>query len=205
MTASDRIAIRPATLRELSWVAAFMRPADRREVFALSPDDNPLALAARIDAMPGEAHAALLDDAPVAVFGAAPNGPGVVEVWMFATPAWPGVAAAVTRYILRRMLPGLAAAGIRRAQCLSIEGHVEAHRWLERLGAVREGIHPGRGRDGETFITYAWRRGDPSVERRIAGPACHPFQPDEKGDIPHVCRTLQPARPAAAPAATAAL
>jgi hypothetical protein len=199
---TERISIRPASLRDLSWVAAFMRAADRREVFALSPDDNPLALAARIDAMPGEKLAACLDGTPVAAFGAARSGPGVVEVWMFATPDWPRVAPAVTRAILRRLVPALVASGIHRAQCLSIEGHGDAHRWLERMGAVREGVHPGRGRGGETFITYAWRRGDAAVERLLV-PArpCHPFQPAEKGAIPHVCRTLQPARPATAPTA----
>ena len=49
MSDADRVIIRPACLRDLSWVAAFMRQVDRDEVFALMADDNPLALAARLD------------------------------------------------------------------------------------------------------------------------------------------------------------
>lgn len=190
----ETVVIRRAGLRELSWVAAFMRPEDRREVFALGPDDNPLKLASRINALPGMAFAACRGGEPVAVFGAAPNGPGVAEVWMYATAGWPLVARAVTRHILRDLVPSLAAAGYRRAQCLSIEGHETAHRWLERLGAVREGVHPGRGRNGEAFITYAWRRGDPAVERLLMTPRDSTLTlANKKGDSPDVCRPLQPA------------
>ncbi len=53
-------------------------------------------------------------------------------------------------------IPGLEARGIHRAECLSIEGHDEAHRWLRWLGARREASLPLRGRDGETFHLYAW-------------------------------------------------
>ena len=49
MSDADRVILQPACLRDLSWVAAFMRQADRDEVFALMADDNPLALAARLD------------------------------------------------------------------------------------------------------------------------------------------------------------
>lgn len=167
MSDADHVSIRPAALRDLSWVAAFMRDIDRREVFALMADDNPLALAARLNVVAEQAWCAHWQGRPVAAFGAAPNGPYVADVWLFASDDWPRVMLSVTRFILRQLMPDLAAAGYRRAQCQSSIEHPAAHAWLSRLGAVREGEHPLRGRRGETFITFAWRRGDPAVEQRL--------------------------------------
>ncbi|MRG70349.1 hypothetical protein GH722_01085 [Alphaproteobacteria bacterium HT1-32] len=182
MSDADRVILQPACLRDLSWVAAFMRQADRDEVFALMADDNPLALAARLDLVTEQAWCAHWRGRAVAAFGATPNGPHVAEVWLFASDDWSHVALSVTRFILRRVMPDLAAAGFVRAQCQSAAGHVTAHAWLERLGAVREGIHPLRGRGGETFITFAWRRGDPAVEQFLAAATSyHSSSTTEKG------------------------
>ncbi|MGB8274062.1 MAG: hypothetical protein WCF16_02200, partial [Alphaproteobacteria bacterium] len=48
-----------------------------------------------------------------------------------------------------------------RAECRSIADHHEAHRWLERLGAVREAYLPDCGKNREPFVLFAWRLSDP--------------------------------------------
>ena len=45
--------------------------------------------------------------------------------------------------------------GAKRVECKSMEGHTEAHAWLEALGLQREAEHPLYGMNGETFYTYA--------------------------------------------------
>ena len=97
---------------------------------------------------------------PVAVVAAIECWPGFYSVGMFATDAWPEVACSLTRWARRRMAASLLAAGAHRMECRTIEGHETAHRWLERLGAVREAVMPDMGRNRETFYLYAWRLRD---------------------------------------------
>jgi hypothetical protein len=78
-------------------------------------------------------------------------------VSMMATDEWPCVARAVLRWGWREARPTLIAAGYERAECRTIDGHVEAIELLERLGFVRECLLPRFGADGASFLQYAWR------------------------------------------------
>src|SRR3546814_15202527 len=62
------------------------------------------------------------------------------------------------------MIPALVEVGAHRAECHSMEGHAEAHAWLELLGAEREGVRPRFGKNGEGFVCFSWRR--ENVHRR---------------------------------------
>ena len=62
----------------------------------------------------------------------------------------------MTRHIIRVMMPSLAIAKAHRAEARSAASHIEAHNWLERLGATREAPLRGYGRNGEDFILFAW-------------------------------------------------
>ena len=103
---------------------------------------------------------AYVGNAPVAAFGAIEAWPGMFSLWMFATPAWPLVAVSVHRHVVRRLFPVAWANGARRGEARSHERHTVAHKWLERLGAVREAVMPSHGMDGATYYLYAWRRSD---------------------------------------------
>lgn len=143
-------------------VATNMRAADREEIFATRWTDSALDLAEDVVRIPGPKWVAWRKGTgPVAAYGAMPMWPGVWSLYCFATPHFRQVAGSVTRHIMRVMMPSLAIAGAHRAEARSIVSHVEAHAWLERLGARREGELKGYGRGGEDFITFAW-----SVESR---------------------------------------
>jgi hypothetical protein len=94
---------------------------------------------------------------PLAAMGAIECWPGVWSAWMIATDKWPSVARAATRWARFALDAVLVAAGAHRCECKSIADHRTAHRWLAHLGARPEAVHPGYGRNRETFITFAWR------------------------------------------------
>ncbi len=143
-----------------------LREWDRREIFATRWNDDPLALVddclAAVN-IPGAVSflAWGASERPVAAFGAYPISPGCFRVWLFGTDAFATIGKRLTLSVRRSIFPGLVRAGMRRAECMSMEGHTEAHAWLESLGGVREsGPLLDRGRNGETFFLYAWRASD---------------------------------------------
>jgi hypothetical protein len=154
------VTIEPLALVPVRAVARGMRDADRREIFALRFDDDADRLAKEACLFSRFGAVACWDGAPVAVLGAAEATPGVFEVWLFATDAWPEVAVTVARWVLQVLKPALLAAGGHRAQCLSLAERHDAHRLLEHLGFVREATLKERGRAREDFHLYAWRIAD---------------------------------------------
>lgn len=147
------------------YVAQRMRAADAREIWATRWNEDPHELARDAVACAPVAWTACKGHVPVACIGAGPLHPGVWRVWMYATDDFPSVGMKVTKFARRVMIPALLHAGAHRAECLSIDGHDQAHRWLEALGAAREATLGGYGRDGEDFHLYAWRRGHGSLRR----------------------------------------
>lgn len=135
-----------------------MRECDREEIYATQWNDDPALFAERVYAVSGFCWVAWLDGRPAAVVGAAPERPNVYAAFAFGTDEWPRVVLSVTRHIRRFMIPALINAGCHRVSCASHAHHTEAHKWLERLGAEREAVHPGYGRGGETFFLYVWKR-----------------------------------------------
>ena len=136
-------------------VARNMRDWDRREIFATRPDDDVEVLA----------HAALncgriawvsgLDE-PIAAFGCAPMWPGVYSMWLFATDDFHQIRFSVTKLIVRTIVPMMIDAGAHRLEARSMEGHTDAQRWLEVIGARREATLAGYGREAQDFHVYAW-------------------------------------------------
>ena len=140
-------------------VVANMREWDRREIFATRLDGKEVeTLAEDVFHVGPVSWVAYQELEPVAVFGCAPCWRGVWNMWFFATDKFPQIGLGVTKLIVRHIVPMLWDGGAHRLQCNSMEGHVEAHRWLETLGAKREATLRGFGRDGETFHTYAWSK-----------------------------------------------
>lgn len=138
-------------------VASNMRESDKAEIYATRWTRNPIDVAEDVCRIPGPKWVAHADGAgPVAAYGAMPMWPGVWSLYMFATPHFQRVAWDVTRHIRRVMMPSLAIAGAHRAEARSAASHVEAHTWLERLGAKREATLKGYGRDREDFILFVW-------------------------------------------------
>jgi hypothetical protein len=143
----------------LAYIVRNMRGADAHEIYATTNAPTPDAY---VDEMMLLKRAGLsgwiasLDGVPIATLGIMPMWQNVVSVWMFATDDFPKIAMQLTRFVRRNLVPSLAASGIHRAQCFSMNDHVMAQRWLEILGAKREGVAKGFGNSGEDFTLYSW-------------------------------------------------
>jgi hypothetical protein len=148
------VEIRPVNFQDLLYITERLREWDRREIFATLGSEQPIDLV-RVTLMgEGMTWIAYKDSEPVAAFGASAMWPRVWSVWAFGTDRFREVALTLTRFIRRSMIPMLESSGAIRAECRSMDGHTEAHRWLESLGLRREATHPLYGKGGETFHTY---------------------------------------------------
>lgn len=142
----------------LRHVAHHMREWDRIEVFARRWSDDPESIVA--DVLHGGGlgfcwWVARVGDVPASAIGAIQVSPCVWAPWCIGTEDFARTALTLTRLAKRVIMPAVRNAGGHRMEVQSIEGHVDAQRWLERsFGARREGSHPRRGKGGETFHTY---------------------------------------------------
>lgn len=151
--------VQPLTRAAMAYVAANMRAADAAEILATRWTDDPMEIVADAEKLGPLAWAVGLDGCPIACVGALEKWPGVWQVWMFATDDFDKIGLRLTRFVRRVIIPAVVAAGGHRAQAFSAESHTVAHKWLEVLGATREGPgSPGFGKNRETFYTYAWTR-----------------------------------------------
>ncbi len=152
--------IHPLTYEDALWVAKEMRGEDHREISAVRGRtlfaervalDCHLALG-----YGGVGYVAYWGEIPVAAIGAIPLRPGVWSVYMFATGYLSKVGLGLTRWAKNTFHPELKALGAHRIQCESIEGHDDAHAWMETFGAKNEGPLPKFGIGQETFYRFAW-------------------------------------------------
>jgi hypothetical protein len=132
-----------------------MRERDREEIYNLRWDDNPFTILNDVMARKNFAWVAWLDERPAAVFGGAPLHPGVWSMFCFATDDFPRLALGLSRFAIKTVVPTLfGEMGAHRLQCDSHEKHVSAHKWLKLLGAEREAIKAGYGRDGANYFSF---------------------------------------------------
>lgn len=146
------------SLLDVLYITHHMREWDRRELFATRWDEDPDHLAMDVMQRWGEhCWVAGEDRQAIAVIGAMQTWPGMWSVGMFATDDFPRIGLPLTRWVRQVMIPHIVQQGVRRGECKSMEGHTMAHRWLELLGAKREGEPlKNYGKNGETFHTYVW-------------------------------------------------
>lgn len=112
-------------------------------------------LVRRYAGLPGGICASI-GDRPVAFGATIEARPNVLTLLFFATDEFPAIALGLTRFIRQRLFPAQRAAGAHRIECVSIDSHTDAHRWIEILGLEREAEMPGYGKAGETFYQFAW-------------------------------------------------
>jgi hypothetical protein len=135
-----------------------LRARDARELAAYGMDVESAALAFASPAILARVFAHKGRAAAVVTFHQLT--PKALVVSMMATDDWLFVARAVLRWGWREARPALITAGFERAECRTIEGHVEAIELLERLGFVRECLLPRFGAHGASFLQFAWRLND---------------------------------------------
>ena len=151
------VTIVPATVRDVTYIAADMRPDDWREIACQVHDGVTPGQIAAAAVAHGESYVATLDGQPVAAFGVMPATVNVLTIWAWGTPRTRRVVPAITRFTIADLVPRWLAAGITRVEARSIAGHDAAHRWLRALGTTETAL-PEWGKGGEAFILFAWTR-----------------------------------------------
>lgn len=140
-----------------AYVVEHMRASDRREIEATNWTLD--GLAERVMDAREFAFFASHRGRPAAVIGAVPMWPGVWSVFAFGTDDFKACGLRLTKFARRFIIPAIWNGGGHRMECASIEGHDEAHAWLEALGFYRESEMQSYGKRGETFYRYVqWRR-----------------------------------------------
>lgn len=132
-----------------------MREWDRREIFATRYNNSLPELHESVMTLGPTAWVSGLER-PIAAFGGQPMWDGVWSMWLFATDEFNKIGIPMTRLVIRYILPMIREAGAHRMECRSMGEHHEAHRWLEVIGAKREGELKAFGRKGEDFHVYTW-------------------------------------------------
>ena len=149
------ISIRPATLRDMTFVSANMRDQDRREITAVIEESDTAIGYMLFASSPGLAWCGWLDDQPVAAFGISRLYAGLGGGWAYMAPRGVRLVPAITRFALRQVKRQVLAEGFRRIEVRTAIDHDISHRWLERMGFAREGIAVDYGAGGLDFATYA--------------------------------------------------
>lgn len=149
------------TLAGLQHIFCNLRARDRVEMDALMFEAGDLERANRWLLM--WLHGAFIgelvladDGEPVAIYILTWISPGTLVAGLVATDRWPEVVKPFNRYTRETILTQAKKAGVRRIEARVWEGHADAVRMLEFIGARAEGRLQGLGRNGESFIQYAW-------------------------------------------------
>ena len=134
-----------------------LRPLDRREMFACRPHDDTHRVANELMVFCGNTGTLFwYDKEPVAAVGYLIMWPGVASVWAYGTPVWPKVVPAITRMVIRVLIPHLLQQNVHRAEARTLHERPDTGRWLTALGATHESVLFEYGRNRESFSIYAW-------------------------------------------------
>lgn len=150
------------TYNDLLFIAQNMREWDRREIYATEWDEDPVSFTNKTLAISDCSWIFGLER-PIATIGAWPVWPGHWRVWMYGTNEFGQIGKRLTKFAQKTIIPAIVVDGFVRAECYSMVGHEEAHKWLRHLGAKPEATVRQYGKGGEDFIVYRWLQED--VER----------------------------------------
>lgn len=150
------IDIKPAILRDASYVTAHLRQSDVDEVMCQVPEDTKRHEVAHALLTSGDSYVATYKGQPIALFGWGVLNAAAVSVWAIGTDQMARAMPAVTNYFRNVIGPELVADGYLVMEARSHTEHDAAHRWMHSTGAVA-GVKPYiYGRNGEKFITFRW-------------------------------------------------
>jgi hypothetical protein len=144
------------TIRDLSYIAANLRPEDHAEVDCQFDSWTPAQLA--LSAMQGYAYVAEIDGNPEAAFGAGELRSGLWIIWCWGSKRMGRCVPRITKFCLESLMPDVLDAGALRGEARPMASNASAIRWLERLGATRQGTLRNYGKNGEDFELFEWVR-----------------------------------------------
>jgi hypothetical protein len=143
-------------VRDLSYIAANLRPDDLAEVDCQFDSWSPAMLAHL--SMQGMAYVVRLDGNPEAAFGATEVRSGLWLAWSWGTQRMWRCVPRITSFFFEVLGPDVAAAGAHRVEARALASNAMALRWLRRLKATERCSLPGYGKNGENFILFDWTR-----------------------------------------------
>jgi hypothetical protein len=143
-------------LRDLSYIAANLRPEDRAEIDCQFDSWTPAELA--LSAMHGLAYVVEIDGNPEAAFGAGEVRSGLWIAWSWGTKRMRRCVPRITQFFYEVLGPEVASRGSWRVEARALASNELALRWLNRLGATERCDLPGYGKNGEDFILFDWTR-----------------------------------------------
>lgn len=155
--------IKPATLRDITWIAANLREQDKREILASSTLVARDAAIVCLHGSPNFAWCVWINGQPHAAFGigqGSPMTPYIRSAWAFGTDKMRRCIPAISRFTVDEWPGRLIAEGVTRVEVRSLLGHDVAGRWLKSLRAKHEGILRNYGSSGEEFDLYSWTKED---------------------------------------------
>jgi hypothetical protein len=153
------IEIRPACLRDLSYIMAYLRERDAEEVYCQLPEGT-TGIELAYGLLQTDAYVALVNGQPVAGFGTAPLSEVARSVWALGTDKMRRAVPAITRFFQQNYVPKLISDGNRVMEARSTVDHVEAHRWMKASGAKVIGPPFTFGRGGKQFLLFRWTAED---------------------------------------------
>lgn len=151
-----RTKIIAGNFRDLSYIAANLRPEDYAEIDCQFDEWTPLMLAYL--SMQGLSWVVTLDGNPEAAFGAHEHRKGFWIIWSWGTKRISRCVPTITDFAHQQLIPHIVNSGAWRAEARPLAANDLACRWLERLGARRQGLLESYGKNGEDFILYEWVR-----------------------------------------------
>lgn len=155
------VRIIPASLRDLSYIAANLRPDDFAEVDCQLDHWTPALLASV--ALRDHSYVAEANGNPEAAFGAGKVRQGYWVAWSWGTPRMGRAVPHITRFVRTVMIPEIIASGGLRCEARALQSNLMACKWLDRMGAHPRCELPMFGKNGETFILYDWTADDVSL------------------------------------------
>lgn len=148
------VTIKPAVIRDASFITANLRAIDKTEAFCQLPDGATTIEMAWWLIHSGDAFIAYKNDAPVFLFGTSPISVCCYSVWGLGTEETTRVIPAVTRYLMTTHIEKRIAEGARTMEARSLASHTEAHGWMKMVGATQLGEPFEYGKHGEHFVLY---------------------------------------------------
>ena len=154
--ALPRIEVKPANLRDLSYVASHMRASDRGEVECQIDEWSAVNVAAL--SLRDYAYVVELDGNPEAAFGCGQVRRGYWIAWSWGTDKLLRCIPAMVEFITNELQPAVYAAGALRVEARALASHRQAQRFLDRIGGSFCCNLPAYGKNGEDFVLYQWTR-----------------------------------------------
>jgi hypothetical protein len=155
-----RATIHAATLRDATYVMAWLRPADELEVMCQVPEGTRRDAIAYSFLMSGDTFSARLGDQPIAIFGTSMINAACLSVWALGTKrVWRAVPA-INDFMTGVHLPERIRQGYHSMEARSHVDHEQAHSWLKAMGGTVHGLPFEYGRGREKFLLFRWSSDD---------------------------------------------